>query len=298
MRDFLRVRWLGVGAILSILALIVAFVCFAPLSAIPAIPTAQSPDFIPQSPTVSPVDLTAALERARTFAGTKNSDWTPFEYMFDDGVPMLLVPVGCFMMGSDNGDTDEKPVHQQCFDVPFWIDKTEVSNAQFNRLGGTSSWLGRWTADDVPRDLITWFDARGFCAKRGARLPTEREWEYAARGVESFVYPWGNVFIADNVVYDGNAHRTAPVNSYLAGASWVGALHMSGNVWEWVSSLYQPYPYDENDENERDLTTRRTQHGGSWLTNPTDTRAANRSYDDPAIQFTITGFRCVRDVAG
>ena len=130
---------------------------------------------------------------------------------------MVLVPVGCFMMGSSDGKADEAPVHEVCFDAPFWIDVYEVTNAQF----GTS---GQFDGDDRPREMMNWQRALAYCQSRGARLPTEAEWEYAARGPDSLIYPWGNAFIADNVVYFLNSeNRTWDVGSRPQGVSWVGA---------------------------------------------------------------------------
>jgi formylglycine-generating enzyme required for sulfatase activity len=123
----------------------------------------------------------------------RNADWTP-QYEPFDGVEMALVPGGCFTMGEASGSGDQRPVSQQCFDQPFWIDRYEVSNQQFDRLGGQTSFnrKSQWPGDEQPRERITWAEARTFCVRRGARLPTEAEWEYAARGPDNLRYPWGN----------------------------------------------------------------------------------------------------------
>jgi formylglycine-generating enzyme required for sulfatase activity len=105
---------------------------------------------------------------------------------------MALVPAGCFPMGSNDGDFDEQPVHQICFDTPFWIDVTEVTNGQFAALSGQAERSSNWTDADRPRETVTWVEADAFCRLRGARLPTEAEWEYAAREPDGLVYPWGN----------------------------------------------------------------------------------------------------------
>ncbi len=228
---------------------------------------------------------------------TSNADWTPVERDFD-GITMVLVPAGCFMMGSDDGDDDEKPIHEQCFNEPFWINKYEVTNAQYGSVR-----CEQWSSDpDQPRNCVSWFDAQDFCEARGGRLPTEAEWEYAARGPDSLVYPWGNDFIAENVVYYDNADRTAAVGSRSGGVSWVGALDMSGNVWEWVSSLYQDYPYDAKDGRERDTGSstdvNRVLRGGVWNTSESYfLRAASRDAIYPSYILN-NGFRCARDVDG
>jgi len=238
---------------------------------------------------------------------TRNEDWTPQEQEFD-GVTMVLVPAGCFMMGSTTGDSDEAPVHEQCFDTPFWIDRYEVTQAQFAEFGGQKANANRFTGDELPVENITWFEARDYCDLRGGRLPTEREWEYAARGPNNLMYPWGNQFDGtrlnfcdencqydwrDATVDDGYA-TTAPVGRYPQGVSWVGAIDMSGNVLEWVSSLYGAYPYDATDESVSDNTSRRVLRGGSWGSDRTDVRSVDRYGLIPTYGFNFVGLRCVR----
>jgi dipeptidyl aminopeptidase/acylaminoacyl peptidase len=207
---------------------------------------------------------------------------------------MVLVPAGCFVMGSDSGQANEKPTHQQCFSQPFWIDQTEVTNAQY----GSS---GDFSGDNLPREDVTWYEAHDFCLKRGARLPTEAEWEYAARGPDSLVYPWGDAWIPDNLVWrDGKNRQTSPVGSRPAGTSWVGALDMAGNVWEWTSSIHKPYPYDAQDgrENEADTTSYRVIKGGSWDFGDSNVaRAAWRGGDGYRLDQHDNGigFRCARN---
>ncbi len=183
---------------------------------------------------------------------TTNEQWTPVHRDFD-GVDMVLVPPGCFMMGSEDGDEDEQPVDEVCFDQPFWIDATEATNAQFDpfQRQGKFQYPGNFFGPDQPRDYLRWFEADKFCALRGARLPSEAEWEYAARGPDGLVYPWGNDFVADNVVFRANSDdMPADVGSRPEGVSWVGALDMLGNVPEWTGSEYRPYPYDAADGRE------------------------------------------------
>lgn len=249
------------------------------------------------TPTPDPLQV-VFIPVARNFTGS-NADWTPYERDFD-GVTMVLVPAGCFMMGSTGGQEDEQPVHEQCFDAPFWIDRTEVTQADFERLGGVNANGSCFDGDNRPVECITWFEARDFCALRRTRLPTEREWEYAARGPDNLTYPWGNTWNENNAVWDGNSNgQTANVGSRPAGASWVGALDMSGNVWEWASSLYQSYPYDAADGREADTGDRadvwRVVRGGSWLYAITNfLRAADRGGGNPDYRGNVFGFRCAR----
>lgn len=239
-----------------------------------------------------------AIERAQKFNGTANADWTPFEHTFEDGVPMVLVPAGCFQMGSDSGGNDVQPFHEQCFDKPFWMDKFEVTQADFERLGGKKANENAFIGATLPVEQITWFEIQSFCELRGMRLPTEREWEYVARGVESLVYPWGNEFVGENLVYHSNSgSKTAPVGSRSSGSSWVGAMDLSGNVREWVLSEYKPYPYEKADGREDNLSSsdvRRGLRGGSWLYVTTNLRSASRYDSLPDFNYSSIGGRCAR----
>jgi formylglycine-generating enzyme required for sulfatase activity len=240
-------------------------------------------------PTPHPVS-TADVELALSGI-TRNSGWTPASQIFN-GVEMVLVPAGCFMMGNEDGVDDEKPVHQQCFDEPFWIDKYEVTNAQYGSVG-----CEEWSSEpNQPRNCIGWFDAKAYCESRGGRLPSEAEWEYAARGPDNLEYPWGNDFVADNVVYGGYSGGAA-VGSRPDGVSWVGAMDMSGNLWEWTSSIYQDYPYKSDDgrEDSSDTNNLRVFRGGAFSITFPFVRSTGRSFDLPNKYNNLVGFRCVRD---
>ena len=246
---------------------------------------------IPQ-PELVLTDCTAAglPEFACTGVST-NSEWSTLVQKFN-GVEMVLVPLGCFMMGSSDGFPKEQPEHQVCLSQPFWIDRTEVTVEQYvrymNATGATMEDSLVWTnaagkvylqvvhengvwvaaAGDAHRPLeaVPFQKAVDFCSWRGARLLTEAEWEYAARGPDGWLYPWGNDFKPENVVriYE----KTPPVGSKPQGASWVGALDMSSSLHEWVSSIYKPYPYNPKDGREIpfqvDNTSERVLRGGSW----------------------------------
>lgn len=219
-----------------------------------------------------------------------NTAWLPVIETIE-GVEMVQVPPGCFMMGNAAGRRDEQPVTQICFDKAFWIDRYEMTNA----LAGSQ---GAFAGDDMPRENVTWFEARDMCAARGMRLPTEAEWEYAARGPDSLFYPWGDEWNENNLVYDGNFNgQTSPVGSYPGGESWVGAQDMAGNVWEWVSSLYRPYPYRANDGRETldDTVSLRVYRGGMGSYIDYGASAATRFRADPNRRSWFIGFRCVRD---
>jgi formylglycine-generating enzyme required for sulfatase activity len=219
-----------------------------------------------------------------------NADWTPLYETFSD-IDMALVPAGCFIMGHDEGRRDERPQHEVCIARPFWIARTETTNAQY---GSTGAFEG----DDVARGNLTWLEARDFCIAKGLRLPTEAEWEYAARGPDGLLYPWGNDFSPDHLIFDQNSgNQVASVGSRPSGATWVGALDMSGNVFEWVSTLYRPYPYvaDDGREDPTNTTDQRVYRSG-WgsyidfgVSAPIRFRAAPDSRD------WFLGFRCARD---
>jgi formylglycine-generating enzyme required for sulfatase activity len=252
-------------------------------------------------PTPAPVDPSEGVAR--------NADWTPVIETFG-GVQMVLVPAGCFMMGSTPDQIeaafelcvaargtgvcqimwfeDEQPAQEVCFEQPFWIDRIEVTNGQFAQFSGQAERAGRWTDAARPRELITWFEAQDFCALRGARLPTEAEWEYAARGPDGLIFPWGDSFVPENVVYDqSSGSQTANVGSRPGGASWVGALDLSGNVFEWTADCYAPPALVEGDF--------RTLRGGSYAYEADHTRAAARDGVPPDTSLDVLGFRCARD---
>lgn len=255
---------------------------------------------------------------------------------------MVYVPSGTFKMGSDNGDSDEKPVHSVTLDS-FWIDRTEVTDAAFKKFvadtryrtdaekigsgyvfdASKNTWNDTQGADwqhprgpgsnlngrdDHPVVLVSWNDANAYCQWTGGQLPTEAQWEYAARGPQNYTYPWGNTFqgtqlnfcdkncsltYADKTVDDGYAD-IAPVGSYPSGISWVDALDLAGNVWEWVHDWYGPYSAAlQANPTGPNSGTYRVLRGGSWSAPGGDARTANRATGLPVNRRTNIGFRCV-----
>jgi formylglycine-generating enzyme required for sulfatase activity len=203
----------------------------------------------------------------------------------------------------------ESPQHLVTLDS-FWIDGTEVTQAQYalcvtegacrkSRLADNPAY-GR---DDYPAAGIPWQDAVDYCAWAGGRLPTEAEWEYAARGAEGHVYPWGNEFdcaggnLWDKVTgCDDGFAEPAPVGSFPAGASWCGALDMTGNVWEWVSDLYGAYPSEAQANPTGPASgSDRILRGGSWGYHPPFARTAHRYRVTPTANYLAVGFRCAKD---
>lgn len=247
------------------------------------------------------------LEIARAFKGKRNSDWTPIIQTFTvHGIDfeMCLVPPGSFQMGSEDGGNDEKPVHTQTFTEPFWIGLHPVTNAQWRAAvansGGAveepnlTGWYNEKAKDQHPVVGVTWHQCIAFANWLGWRLPSEREWEYAARGLDNLVYPFGNDFQPDLVVYAGNSnYRTAAVGGRPNDASWVGAQDMSGNVWEWIMSAYAAYPYTLDVEDVDKTNVRRVLRGGSWDGSSHGARAAYRD-PYPDLRYLNHGVRLCR----
>ncbi|MCD4687387.1 MAG: formylglycine-generating enzyme family protein [Anaerolineae bacterium] len=249
-------------------------------------------------PTPTP-ELEDALERAQTFGGDSNNDWEPFVWEFD-GVEMVLVPVGCFEMGTTDFE-GASPVHTVCFDEPFWIDRYEVTNGQFAAFDGDAANDSYFSGEERPREQITWDEANAFCESRGARLPTEAEWEYAARGPDALAYPWGDEWDRNLVIgFRFGDEGTAPVGSILNGVSWVGALDISGNVWEWVADWYANDYYGTLlsgvvNPSGPETGDYRVVRGGSWYSSFTDNfRAADRLRLLPQYGGFDLGLRCAR----
>ncbi len=239
------------------------------------------------------------LALARSFSGG-NADWTPVIQTFD-GIEMVLVPAGCFRMGSEVGEADQQPVHEVCFEEPFWLDRTEVTNGQFAAFNGQAENASYFPGDDRPREQITWIEAAAFCESRGARLPTEAEWEYAARGPDGWLYPWGNRVDATHALGFHNAlGRTVPVGSIPYEPSWVGAVDLIGNVWEWVADWYGVYPQGPAVNPGGPVSGEyRVLRGGSWYRSPYADifRATDRTRYAPQNRDGDFGFRCARSIA-
>jgi formylglycine-generating enzyme required for sulfatase activity len=219
-----------------------------------------------------------------------------------DGMLMVYVPAGCFKMGSADGDSDEKPVHEVCLDA-YWLDQTEVTNKQYRSCvaAGACQQSGddsdsRFNGEQQPVVGVRWYDASLYCKWAGGQLPSEAQWEYAARGPQNNVYPWGNAAPNNRLAnFDSNVGKTTAVGSYTAGASWVGALDMAGNVWEWVrdgydSNYYQnspkDNPYFDNGNGTKVL------RGGGWVSSSNGVRASNRYRYNPSDSSSDFGFRC------
>lgn len=235
---------------------------------------------------------------------------TPVSNNFE-GIAMVLVPAGCFTMGSDEAQLEyaasintnpdvlpwEQPAHEICFETPFWIDQYEVTNAQFAAFNGQAGRENTWTDLNQPRANVTWAEATAFCEVRAGRLPNEAEWEYAARGPENRIFPWGNLFDVNNVIDASNSTEPLEVGSRPGGVSWIGTYDMAGNVWEWTSSYYLPYPFDATDGRQAPIEgANPVIRGGSYQDVDAFARTSMRAIWVPAdTSVEVIGFRCIRD---
>ncbi len=210
------------------------------------------------------------------------------------------IPGGTFQMGCSSGDAacddDEKPSHQVTVG-PFAMTTTEVTVAAYGRFASVPS--GQADADH-PVVNVDWNDAKAFCTWAGGRLPSEAEWEYAARGgLDGRMYPWGNSLSHDEANYSGTGGRdrwsgTSPVASFAPNR--YGIYDMAGNVWEWVEDVFASYSGAPSDGSARTSGgDRRVLRGGSWDDGPWLLRVANRNKSDTETRPGRRGFRCSRD---
>ncbi len=242
-----------------------------------------------------------------------------------DGMVQVYVPAGEFEMGSDADDalaecqkfrtdckrdwfTDEEPIHTVNLDA-YWIDQTEVTNEMYAKCVSAGdcdspnstdsytrdSYYGNVEFDNYPVMYVSWHDANAYCTWAERRLPTEAEWEKAARGTDGRTYPWGNEIDESYANYNQNVGDTTAVGSYESGKSFYGAYDMAGNLWEWTSSLYQSYPYDAEDGRENlSGDGSRVLRGGSWDVDVNFARASYRNWGNPDNVSNYIGFRCLR----
>lgn len=243
----------------------------------------------------------------------------------------VRVAAGPFVMGEDaRGEPDERPRHTRTLPA-FDIDRTEVTRGSYDRCVRA----GRCTS---PRPLdprfgdprqpvvgVSWFQAAAYCAWAGARLPTEAEWEKAARGGDGRTFPWGEAYPTSRMATFGRDERTGhpdPVGSHPGSPSPCGALDLAGNVWEWVADPYDPYAYREpaaeptceralasladlrarrvrgyTGSNPLPTTCERVLRGGGWNYGGAGLRSSNRVHHAPGYRLVMSGFRCAASVA-
>ena len=227
---------------------------------------------------------------------------------------MILIPAGEFIMGTNNRLPDEGPEHKVTLPA-FYIDKYEVTNLQYKKFNDAthrkspSHFKNRTYPEgkaDHPVTFVSWFDAEAYCHWAGKRLPTDQEWEKAARGTDGRNFPWGDEFGDDRantpVRWESldQAGDTTPVGAFPGGASPYGLYDMSGNVWEWTASWYQAYP-GNNHPSENYGEKYKVLKGGSWwdcsfykcgISAP----SFNRAFFLQKTRNKSFGFRCAKDV--
>jgi formylglycine-generating enzyme required for sulfatase activity len=205
-------------------------------------------------------------------------------------------------MGNDNVDDDEKPAHQIFLDT-YYIDKYEVTNAAYkicveagvcDQPTDTDTYNNSQYAQH-PVVYVNWYMAETYCEWQGARLPTEAEWEKAARGTDGQTYPWGDEEI-DNTFANYGSSDTKTVGSYPKGVSPYGAYDMAGNVWEWVADWFDYYPGSTDTISDYARLSYRVVRGGSWFDGSDNSRSANRFYLEPQYTKDYYGFRCSRSL--
>ena len=274
-----------------------------------------------KEPTLTPPPMTAPTEEPTPAIEPALAPGAPQTRPADDMV-MVYVPGGTFQMGSAEGDSDaysdEFPQHSVTLD-DFWIDQTEVANAQFaaflndqgNQTEGGVTWLdldsdyclieqvgGQYRPKsgyaDHPVIEVSWYGVDAYCKWVGAQLPTEAQWEYAARGEQGYIYPWGNdAPTCERAQFGDCSGRTVPVGSLPDGASWCKALDMAGNVWEWTADWYGSYSSASQTNPTGPVDgSYKVLRGGSFYNNWVSVRVADRSYGTPDYRYSYFGFRC------
>ncbi len=273
------------------------------------------------------------------------------------GVEQVWVAAGSFLRGTADIESieapdwvrqimpSEQPQHRVTLSHGYWIDRYEVSNEAFARFAAAAGyddpaywsvagweWLQETRREKAlpvdcvepvpndPRVCVTWFEAEAYANWRGARLPTEAEWEYAARGPESLVYPWGDDFDSKktNILAEagperndgfpnggksinGNPIGLKPIDSYPSGQSWIGAFNMSGNAMEWVHDWLDRDYYSLRETPDPRGPPRgriKMEKGGWWGSNSAVARSAYHHFEDPpSYQDHHIGFRLVTDAA-
>jgi formylglycine-generating enzyme required for sulfatase activity len=269
--------------------------------------TLSLPPTFTAEPKITPTPATTDTIRPSTLTPTLGVGSTLVSDM--DGMVLLYVPAGKFQMGSNTGSSDEQPLHTVNLDA-FWIDQSEVTNHMYTLCVEASvcqppkdlrsithnQYYGNPGFDNYPVIQVDWNMAQTYCAWAGRRLPTEAQWEKAARGIDGNLYSWGNDAPNDKLLnYNGNVQDTGGVKSYEAGKSPYGAYDMLGNVWEWVNDWYDPFYYQSpplsNPEGPA-TGTARVHRGGSWRDDDSYISAANRDSGDPTYADFYLGIRC------
>jgi formylglycine-generating enzyme required for sulfatase activity len=328
-----------IAPIISGIALLAAILCIVGIASFgkglisSVTPTAVEASTLTQAPTVTEASTEVATEAPTEMATETLTVTAPTlspaiasstPYAEKDGMTMIEISAGEFMLGSDKGDADEKPLQTMFLDA-FSIDQTEVTNKMYSQcvtdgmcalpshIGSPNEkvYYGNPKYENYPVIYVNWDMAKAYCQWAGRDLPTEFQWEKAARGTNGLIYPWGDKFDgrllnycdvncanhskSDNRYNDENVNL-APVGYYLNGASVYGVLDMSGNVWEWINDWYDVYPNGIPTASTYFGQKFHVIKGGSWVHNMYEARSSNRSYYSVGSDAfnDYTGFRCAR----
>ena len=258
--------------------------------------------------------LAQSMKSTKTVVALETRDYSSFQTTTgDDGAKMVLVPEGSFPMGSppSEGDSDEIP-QRIVYISSFYIDLYEVTHALFSKYVGAtraakpvipvfSDDLSLITKPELPVVGVSWDQARDYCLWAGKRLPTEAEWEKAARGERALKWPWGNTFGEElaNVEGEVDGYKyTAPPGRFEAGRSPYGLYDVAGNVAEWVADWYDPAYYQVGvfkDPKGPVKGTHRVYRGGSWNDSSANVRTAKRFAAAPHQSSAVIGFRCAKN---
>ena len=238
-----------------------------------------------------------------------NTSPLPTELIGQDGAPMVLIPAGEFTMGSDKGDDDEHPVHR-VFLNSYYIDKFEVTNGRFAKFVEAIHSEPPWGfADqetpvahaDHPVRWVNWMDAVAYCLWAGKRLPTEAEWEKAARGTDGRMYPWGNDPPTPTQAVFGlkeGAETVSSIGNREKGQSPYGVHDLAGSLYEWTTDWYDEEYYQKIpaiDPHGPADGTAKVQRGGSYTNTPYRLRSSFRTKGDPTEHEPNVGFRCAQN---
>ena len=246
----------------------------------------------------------------------------PREGVGKNGAPTVLIPPGSFVMGSNDGEINEKPAHK-VYLLGFYMDKYEVTTSLYAKFLETTGrekpfkWNEVNLREDGDRPVIgvSWYDAQAYCQWTEERLPTEAEWEKAARGTNAQTYPWGNEDPTDergNFDHGFHWHGYATltvVGSFELGKSPYGIYDLAGNVSEWTADWYDPQYYktsparnpagpaitDQSEPFSLDFSRRKVVRGGSWVSGPQGMRSSIRGDSAPTNRHGDVGFRCASD---
>jgi formylglycine-generating enzyme len=253
---------------------------------------------------VSWIVVVASLVASNVSRPHHTGNWGPLSIEMQwVRIPAGVFEMGCVPMDKDC-DANEQPRHRVVLTRDMWVMATPVTVAEFRRLAGAAGLLlqaqPEWSGASHPVVNVAWDEASAFCRSAGGRLPTEAEWEYAARGgVQGTLYPWGDDFSHGRVNVQGYAEdgpQTVPVGK--GKPNGFGLHDLVGNVWQWVADAYDESYYGrspQTDPEGPDSGRFRVARGASWKPYPKLLRISNRGRYLPATRNYYTGFRCLRD---